>query len=64
MASPTEKIAVDKLEEEEVSPEKRDVVHDPEAEARILKKLDWHILPWIFCLWLLAFIDRSNIGEQ
>lgn len=35
---------------------------DPDLEKRILRKLDHHILPWIFILWLLAFIDRSNIG--
>ena len=35
---------------------------DPALEARITRKLDLHILPWIFALWLLAFIDRSNIG--
>ena len=36
---------------------------DPEMERRITKKLDHHILPWLFILWLLAFIDRSNIGK-
>lgn len=35
---------------------------DPALEARITRKFDFHILPWIFILWLLAFIDRSNIG--
>jgi hypothetical protein len=35
---------------------------NPELEKRITRKCDFHILPWIFVLWLLAFIDRSNIG--
>jgi hypothetical protein len=35
---------------------------DPALDRRITRKLDFHILPWIFILWLLAFIDRSNIG--
>jgi hypothetical protein len=35
---------------------------NPELEKRITRKCDFHILPWIFMLWLLAFIDRSNIG--
>ena len=35
---------------------------DPALEKRITRKLDLHILPWIFVIWLLAFIDRSNIG--
>lgn len=36
---------------------------NPELEKRITWKTDIHILPWIFALWLLAFIDRSNIGN-
>ncbi len=37
---------------------------DPVLDKRITRQLDNHILPWIFILWLLAFIDRSNIGAQ
>jgi hypothetical protein len=40
-----------------------DYVENPEMERRITLKCDLHILPWIFILWLLAFIDRSNIGK-
>lgn len=36
---------------------------DPAIERRITRRFDTHILPWIFALWLLAFIDRSNIGN-
>jgi hypothetical protein len=39
-------------------------VENPEMERRITLKCDLHILPWIFVLWLLAFIDRSNIGQS
>lgn len=31
--------------------------------ARITRKFDKHIIPWLFGLWLMAFIDRSNIGN-
>ena len=41
-----------------------DMVNDPELDRRITRKFDSHILPWIFLLWLLAFIDRSNIGQS
>lgn len=41
-----------------------DYVENPQMERRITRKCDFHILPWIFALWLLAFIDRSNIGES
>jgi MFS family permease len=32
-------------------------------ETSITKKFDQRIVPWLFGLWLLAFIDRSNIGN-
>lgn len=35
----------------------------PELDKRITRKFDAHIVPWLFALWLLAFIDRSNIGN-
>ena len=31
---------------------------DPGLESRLNRKFDSHILPWVFGLWLLAFIDR------
>ncbi|CAO1622887.1 unnamed protein product [Sympodiomycopsis kandeliae] len=34
-----------------------------EEEATVRRKLDWHILPWLFCVYGLAFLDRSNIGN-
>lgn len=34
-----------------------------DLDKRITRKLDTHIVPWLFGLWLLAFIDRSNIGN-
>lgn len=46
---------------------KADAAHilkaDPKVEERILRKCDLHILPWLFGIWLCAFIDRSNIGN-
>jgi MFS family permease len=36
---------------------------DPELDARITRKLDRHLVPWLFGFWLFAFIDRSNIGN-
>ncbi|KAJ4302852.1 hypothetical protein N0V90_001743 [Kalmusia sp. IMI 367209] len=34
-----------------------------DVEKRITRKLDRRLMPWLFGLWLLAFIDRSNIGN-
>lgn len=36
---------------------------DPALDRAITRKFDIHLLPWLFGLWLLAFIDRSNIGN-
>ena len=38
-------------------------VTDPRLERAIARKFDRHLLPWLFGIWLLAFIDRSNIGN-
>ncbi|KZT60195.1 high-affinity nicotinic acid transporter [Calocera cornea HHB12733] len=36
----------------------------PEAEEKkLLRKLDWHIAPVLCALYLLSFLDRSNIGN-
>ncbi|KIV99638.1 hypothetical protein, variant [Verruconis gallopava] len=40
-----------------------DIAADSRAERYLNRKFDRHILPWLFILWLLAFIDRSNIGN-
>ncbi|KAF2181650.1 MFS general substrate transporter [Zopfia rhizophila CBS 207.26] len=41
-----------------------DTVEIPaELDKRITRKLDKHLMPWLFGLWLLAFIDRSNMGN-
>ncbi|KAI9762658.1 MAG: hypothetical protein M4579_000276 [Chaenotheca gracillima] len=36
---------------------------DAALEKQVTRKFDRHIVPWLFGLWLLAFIDRSNIGN-
>jgi hypothetical protein len=35
---------------------------DPAMDKRLNRKFDLRILPWLFGMWLLAFIDRANIG--
>jgi len=36
---------------------------DPEIEKRVRRKLDMRIVPLLAALYLLAFLDRSNIGN-
>ncbi|KAL9024624.1 MAG: hypothetical protein Q9196_006384, partial [Gyalolechia fulgens] len=37
---------------------------EPALDQRITRSFDSHIIPWLFGIWLLAFIDRSNIGNS
>ena len=37
-------------------------VIDPVVEKRVVRKLDWNLVPLLMALYLLAFLDRSNIG--
>ncbi|KAH6854079.1 major facilitator superfamily domain-containing protein [Chaetomium sp. MPI-CAGE-AT-0009] len=41
-----------------LSPEER-----AEVERRLVWKLDWILMPWLCFLYLLAFLDRTNIGN-
>ena len=36
---------------------------DTELSKRLDRKFDLRIMPWLFGIWLFAFIDRSNIGN-
>ncbi|KAK8236989.1 major facilitator superfamily domain-containing protein [Phyllosticta capitalensis] len=36
---------------------------DPVVEKRVIRKLDLHVVPLLMTLYLLAFLDRSNIGN-
>ncbi|KAF2773993.1 MFS general substrate transporter [Teratosphaeria nubilosa] len=35
----------------------------PEEERKIIRKVDWHVVPLLASLMLVSFIDRSNIGN-
>lgn len=37
---------------------------DPVAEKKLLRKCDIRVLPPLFVLFLLAFLDRTNIGTS
>lgn len=64
--SPLEKKGSEENRVEHVEPINstwEDVVIDPDVDKRLTRKFDKHVVPWLFGLWLLAFIDRSNIGN-
>ena len=35
----------------------------PEEEAKVIRKFDWHLMPVLFVLYMLAVLDRGNIGN-
>ena len=32
-------------------------------EAKLIRKIDWRLLPWLSLLYLLSFLDRTSIGN-
>ncbi|KAK5993513.1 MFS transporter prlL [Cladobotryum mycophilum] len=46
-----------------VQAENGTIVVDPAIEKRVVRKLDFHLVPLVMGLYLLAFLDRSNIGN-
>lgn len=36
---------------------------EPEEQARLLRKVDWQLLPIITLLYLMSFLDRTSIGN-
>lgn len=38
-------------------------VFDDVETSRVLRKIDWRLLPVLSFLYLLAFLDRSNLGN-
>ncbi|KAG2075430.1 MFS general substrate transporter [Suillus decipiens] len=43
--------------------EKQIVLNPTQERALILRKIDWHLLPFVTLFYLLSFLDRSNIGN-
>ena len=32
-------------------------------EAKLIRKIDWALIPWLSLLYLLSYLDRSAIGN-
>jgi hypothetical protein len=50
------------IEKDEVINDTPGTSIDPEAEKKLLRKCDLRVLPPLFVIFLLAFLDRTNIG--
>lgn len=35
----------------------------PPQDKKLLRKLDFHLIPWLTLLYLISFLDRTNIGN-
>jgi len=51
------------IEQLEIAPDVNRPFIDPIAEKKLLRKVDLRILPPLTVLFLLAFLDRTNIGN-
>lgn len=40
----------------------REVIIDPIAEKKLVRKCDYRVVPVLWILFMLAFLDRTNIG--
>ena len=40
------------------------ITFDKKAEARLCRKIDWYVVPYITLIYLFCFIDRANIGKM
>ncbi len=74
MAEPTEKLGHDSVpgglerrSKDESDPVSGSEVGEVEAgtvnEKALLRKIDWRLLPAVGILYLLSFLDRSNVGN-
>ncbi|KAM3066356.1 hypothetical protein ACMFMG_003135 [Clarireedia jacksonii] len=59
-----EKQDISQLETVPETPSPQNGYHvDAEVEKRLVRKLDRKLVPWVMLLYLLAYLDRSNIGN-
>lgn len=45
------------------SPRSDSLGYDDKATKRLVRKVDWVLLPFLALLYLLSFLDRTNIGN-
>lgn len=38
-------------------------LYDEKTTKRLVRKMDWNLLPFLSLLYLLSFLDRTNIGN-
>jgi hypothetical protein len=67
MTSPArnEKVSEGSINEKDAQVGTSDEIHiDPAAEKRLIRKLDLMLSPMMVLIFLVAYLDRSNIGKS
>lgn len=41
----------------------QELIFDEKETKRLIRKIDWRLLPFLALLYLLSFLDRTNIGN-
>lgn len=63
-SSPPKEAAFDQQVEDKISSAgSSPMVIDPIAERRLVRKLDLRIVPFLFLVYTMSFLDRINIGN-
>lgn len=62
-SSPYESFQVEKEVLEEAGLPTDFVPPTEEEENAVIRKLDWNLIPFVFILYMLAVLDRSNLGN-
>jgi len=62
-SSKTKDLGAEEVEFDSHGSPRGSLVIDPEVEKRIVRKLDWRLIPWLSLLYLISFLDRTNIGN-
>lgn len=57
-ANQVEDLGLDVDPDAGLSPEERAAI-----DKKLLRKLDWQLIPWLSFLYLISFLDRTNIGN-
>lgn len=59
-----ESLAVGSGDEGDVSStEAANIEYNEKMTKQLVRKIDWHIMPVLVILYLLSFLDRTNIGN-
>ena len=54
-------VAKEDVEQVENAGHEQDL-HDAKFEKRVIRKIDWRLLPILGCLYTIALVDRSNVA--